>query len=324
MSDLDFDELDRAVNSLISKAPTTDTTVKNDDNQNDDLFISSDIKLDDNDLLKTSDIESDEKVERPVFKSLAGQRSSGRFMDVIHPSSDMRNATSKSETTTPLTVSATSKPSTQTPKPLLNPIINDIPNKKSSDSDSEIEEIFKETKLPSVSALESPFIAGAKVEKRPLGAFSSDTIKSEIELSPTGEVNEKTDKFIEYEKTEKEVDDQLPEEFQEDLLKIESVSSKQTEEKETEKATEKDDIPEFEKDLDLDKPVQIVQQYKENKPDANKKSGAIYDTNVYHKAPELEEKKKSGWLWVLWIFLLILVGVGAGVVAYFFVLPIFK
>lgn len=312
MSDLDFDELDRAVNSLISKAPTTDTTVKNDDKQDDD-----------DEQLITSDIDVEEKVERPVLKSLAGQRSSGRFMDVIHPSSDMRNTTTKPESTTPFSLSATPKPPIQIPKPVSKPIIDDLTDKKSVEPDSEIEDIFKETKLPSASALESPFIAGAKVEKRPLGAFSNDTKKPEIELSPTGEVTENTDKGSD-EKPEKEVDDQLPEELQEDLLKIESGSSNQAEEKETEKDTEKDDIPEFEKDLDLDKPVQIVQQYKENKPSADKKSGAIYDTNVYHKAPELEEKKKSGWLWVLWIFLLIIVGVGAGVAAYFFVLPLFK
>jgi hypothetical protein len=75
MKDLDFDELDRAVNSLLTNndAPAADDTPP----------------LPVNDTV----VPVDEVVPQPqptATQPLAARRSSGRFMDVVHPSSDMR------------------------------------------------------------------------------------------------------------------------------------------------------------------------------------------------------------------------------------------
>jgi hypothetical protein len=67
-------------------------------------------------------------------------------------------------------------------------------------------------------------------------------------------------------------------------------------------------------------PTSISQQYKEQ-PVANQSSGAIFDTETYHKPLTVQPKKRSGALTIVWIILLIILGAGAGVAFYLFVLP---
>lgn len=73
MKDIDFDELDRAVHSA-----TNGGNSKSDDNTR-----SEPAPVDNESITPASS-----PVRPPV--SLATRRSSGRFMDVVHPSSDMR------------------------------------------------------------------------------------------------------------------------------------------------------------------------------------------------------------------------------------------
>ena len=306
MSDIDFDELDRAVNSLIAKTPALNkgNAVTTDEPVN--ITPSTPV-------VEPVPVEPVQPSSAPV--SLAGQRSSGRFMDVIHPSTDMRTSVVLPDNAKPdLKPLSASKPVTN---------INGILNKDTSTttgyqptpvekpSDVPIEQPkFDDSKTPS--ALESPFIAGAKVEKRPLGAFSAEPT---VELSSTGEVSEKTE--------EKPVSDEsviinspLPDELQSDILQIESGNSTVNEKMAVEEVP-----PAFESMSNVT--PSIVQQYKEKPTTSDQKTGAIYDTDVYHKAIKPEAKKKSGgWLWIVWIILLLAVGVGAGAIAYFYVLPL--
>lgn len=63
--------------------------------------------------------------------------------------------------------------------------------------------------------------------------------------------------------------------------------------------------------------ISIPPQYKEQPSTGEKESGAIYDTSTYHQPLAHPAKKKSGWLWVLWIILILIVGAGAGAALYF-------
>lgn len=72
----------------------------------------------------------------------------------------------------------------------------------------------------------------------------------------------------------------------------------------------------------VDSPTSISQQYQEKPNTGDQHSGAIYDTDSYHKAVVQPAKKGSGWLWVLWVVLLLAIGAGVGAAIYFFVLPI--
>jgi hypothetical protein len=131
----------------------------------------------------------------------------------------------------------------------------------------------------------------------------------------------------------------LPAELQNDLLKIEADSSTTPEapivpetSADTPKHTEspasetpvalpklKDEVPATETASAA--PSSIVQQYKEQPSTGEQNTGAIYDTDSYHKTLVHPVKKKSGWLWVVWIAILLVVGGGVGAAMYFFVIP---
>lgn len=71
-----------------------------------------------------------------------------------------------------------------------------------------------------------------------------------------------------------------------------------------------------------DSPTSISQQYDEKPNTGDLNSGAIYDTDAYHKAMVQPSKKKGSLLWIVWILLLLVVGAGVGAAMYFFVLPL--
>ena len=332
MKDLDFDEIDRAVNSLNASTPVVG------DNTQDSVKPMETLPI----------------VPKPQSPPLAGRRSSGQFMDVVHPSSDMRRsplmmperpnqgASNRSNFTAPIT----SVPQNNT-MPLTPPTAptenNSWPdpidfrgqkkdevedNEKSystqpedADIDQISDDITNELSHKDDESSDSPFISGTVVDKRPLGAFSTE---STIQPSEDLNQNESVDKD-ESSEDKKPVnnDASLPDELQDDLLHIESDDNATPAE-----ATVLEDIPPTINTISPSVvsqptgPTSIVQQYTEQPSSGDQKTGAIYDTNAYHKALVRPAKKKSGWLWVLWIFLLLVIGVAAGAAVYKFVLPL--
>jgi hypothetical protein len=310
MKDFDFDEIDRAVNSVSSGD------------------------------IKASDKPDDALVEPPKPEStpekttpaLAGRRSSGQFMDVVHPSSNMRRAPMKMPTlpTNPINQNPTPEKSPVEPaQPISSeddtkPVETELPtptiesnvwdDMKTENDDADIDKIsdditnemsHKPDELP-----DTPFIAGTKVEKRPLGAFSTE--------SPTSDPNpENADELIENK------DKSLPDELQDKLLSIESNESKP--ELEPAGPDEKPIVtPVVEKPAADKQPTgatSITQQYEEKPSTGDRDSGPIYDTNSYHKPIIPPAKKKSGWMWVIWILVLIIIGVGVGILVNNYVLP---
>lgn len=82
-------------------------------------------------------------------------------------------------------------------------------------------------------------------------------------------------------------------------------------------AVEKSDTPTTAETPSASGRISIPPQYKEQPSTGEKESGAIYDTSTYHQPLAHPAKKKSGWLWVLWIILILIVGAGAGAALYF-------
>jgi hypothetical protein len=308
MTDLDFDELDRAVNSLISSAPGTATKEENEEKTltlSDDasvippsepdtstppvnpVILSADeptpptIELSDvAESAETSEnsetteaSEPEATVEEPTTPpaedtiaaapALAAKRSSGRFMDVVHPSSDMRSSTPLMSTPRPPvssfgatitppaeTVTAVTPDPTPTaadwPDPLdfNGPKAEEVPVvavgtpvTDAVDDDDDIDKIANDINA-SLSgqpeeAQTSPFLPDAKVEKRPLGAFSDEApaapvtplAPAEVGIpessgAPTSPpVHAADDAQVE------QIDVPLPDELQSDLLSIESDDS---------------------------------------------------------------------------------------------------
>jgi len=303
MQDIDFDELDRAVNSVSNPTPPS--------------------------IPESPSVSVPVSQPKPALSSIpAARRSSGRFMDVVHPSSDMRGA-SVPERSAPRDVPV--KPTfedtfTQTPSPVASSSVA-TPSKPTSAEwpdpldfqgfsleetpvsstptpapTPKVEEPAEETPAQ---PLESPFLSDAKVEKRPLGAFSTSdepaetpTLSSEPEETPLLEAPDEVDLL--------EAESYVP-----------SPSVTQISEPEEEIPTPAP-TPIVEEHQG---PTSITQQYKEQPSTADQPSGAIYDTEAYHQPLVHAPKKKSGALVIVWIAALILVGAGAGAAVYFFVLP---
>lgn len=279
MVDLDFDEIDRAVASAGGPKPADDTAVT----------VKTTPKSEP--VAEPAKGEPEPKADVPA--SPATRRSSGRFMDMVHSSSDMRPST------------VPPRP-TEVPVPEREPVVEEP--KPSSDMPDPLDfHGFNMEDSPVASEatdeakpLDTPFLPDAKVEKRPLGAFSSfePTPKEETETTAS----------------------EVPAEPETPLLEEPEEAPKL-------EAGDEEPTPELsaaEPITEPEPPVvpQITQQYKEQAPSDDQPSGAIFDTESYHQALTHPAKKKSGALVVVWILTLILVGGGAGAAIYFFALPL--
>lgn len=293
MKDIDFDELDRAVNSLINPDGTA-------------------TPADSNSSSASIPVVSLETPASPT-PPLAERRSSGRFMDVVHPSSDMRG-------------SVAPRP-TQPGSPQQQPVVQTEPQQESTISMSDpIDEgasaLAEAEPDDSNEPLESPFLADAKVEKRPLGAFSNEVHDSSPSMStPNPAITEpdleslSLDSPIEVttKSSNQPIDSgtPLPAELQTDVLSIEA-----NEDSVVTKAEEPASMP----DTTPIGPTSITPQYTQQPSTGDKPAGNIFATEAYKK-PQVVKGKKSGLFIILWIFLLLVVGAGIGAAVYFFVLP---
>ena len=154
----------------------------------------------------------------------------------------------------------------------------------------------------------SPFLADAKVEKRPLGAAGEPTavVSAEPELAP-----EPTIAAPETENTP------MPEELQSDLMAIESAAAPDVASEVTsDESVSADTAPQASVATG---PTSIARQYKEQPRTASEddESGAIFDPQTYQQPIEHPAKKSSGWGWVIGIIVIILLAVGAAVAAWF-------
>ncbi|CAN5387326.1 hypothetical protein BH10PAT4_BH10PAT4_2890 [soil metagenome] len=303
MTDIDFDELDRAVNSLVNP---------------DAKPVPGESPL--------VPAVAPTAASAPVASNpapLAERRSSGRFMDVVHPSSDMRSSVpdrpASREAATIAPVLTTPSASIEAPKPATSwpdPIDMHEATQEKAITALPVPEPPKDSNGP----LESPFLTDAKVEKRPLGAFSNESRESEptpsISAATTPSTPEltmdTTDTTMVGEKASESSDQPvvndtpMPAELQPGLLSIESNEDPKI-------AKEEPIVPAG--------PTSITQQYTQQPSTGDKPVANMFDTAAYKKPKAAAGKKKSGWLIVLWIFLLIVVGAGVGAAVYFFVLP---
>lgn len=303
MQDLDFEELDKAVNSLMpqpsdnNSSPAQLTPVA----ASAPVVVATQEPTQAQPTVKsTSDLKS---ISRP---------STGRFMDVVHPSSDMRASLNVPQRSLSPSLAPTSTSAAPVTVPQPSP---------DQSTESSTTQLDNWAGLPNyqqpASAPESPFLPDTKVEKRPLGAFSNDTNSQDIIEPPVVETEDAEKVEPELVKSDMPANNSetsnIPAELDSSILDIEANSS-----------THKNDV-------DINKnplshtpgATSINQQYKE-KPGSDKSvSGSIYDANSYNKAISSPIKKKSGWMMVVWIAILLVVGVGAGLAFYHF-MPDFK
>lgn len=301
MSDFDFDELDKAV-AGVTNSPA-------------DVSSSSVSEPAERAPLDTP-APSFEKSE-PAKNVPAARRGSGRFMDVVHPSSDMRSR---------------STPAFVSPSPLAaEPTVTSAPAESKEKEADQFEEInAEEWSKP----LETPFLPDAKVEKRPLGGFGPEPKLALLE-EPEEELKLEAPDELRLEETtlpdpidfaahvaslSSEKEDTGALDAQD--VKEERVEEQTVEQLEDLKEPEPSTPPVLEVKTSSEPvgPTSITQQYTEQ-PSLEQESGAIYDTENYHQPLAPVAKKHSSVLTVLGILGLVILGAGAGVAFYFFVLP---
>lgn len=382
MHDIDFDEIDRAINSAknprqAAAVAATEPTV-------------APVAIPEPTTAVVSEPATISTTHAPVSvtptapaSSPAARRSSGRFMDVVHPSSDMRPAGTprlsispspsfQKEETAREQVAERPQPALETPAPaapIIDPVTPEpdqsgafhwpdpidlqetaqqdeapevvetlpVPDDEPAvvaeedDDDQDIEDIIS-------GPLESPFLTDAKVEKRPLGAFSgpdSDlplledfpepTQQPETPVTPeVVEVAAAPEELIDEvvsEKTHKEsleAEHEIPRELHSDLLMLDTHSTDEPAPVLAAAAPVSTPIV-AEESVG---PTSITQQYKEQPSTvSSQEPGAIYDTATYHQALTHPPKKTSSVLIIVWIVAIILVGVGIALGFTYFVLP---
>ncbi len=201
MSDIDFEELDKAVNNISgsngAKPPEPPAA------------------------------ESDQPFS-PKASPQISQKPRGRFMDVLHPSSDMTgkdNLSPARKTVSPIVnnKSVPAVPDNQVVASVSEPVVkNDWPDPiDAAPAAAEME--MSETATGNGNITDkldaaSLFLPGAKVDKRPLGGFNADSIENDEQPGETKEVP--SNSFTPTEKNGS-VPASLPPELEADLVAIE-------------------------------------------------------------------------------------------------------
>jgi hypothetical protein len=206
--------------------------------------------------------------------------------------------------------------------------------------DDDIDAIARELSqsVEEAESAESPFLASAKVEKRPLGAFSGSDKPLEVapvqaSPAPTTPAPEYPEHPVFDENASSSATDApqesatpaktsmitpMPAELSQDVLSVESKEIHEDVQSSLEPTTPSQPQVVAQPSTPTG---QLSQQYSEKPSTTEKVNNPIFDTESYHKSAVKNTKKRMEWLWVLWILLLIVVGAGAGAGVYFFVLP---
>ena len=167
----------------------------------------------------------------------------------------------------------------------------------------------------------------AKVEKRPLGGSDEENSSTE-----SGTEVDSTASSQEPEATPPEVIEAMPAELGQDVLAIESGGATEPTASPVESVDTAETNAKTEAPISADQAAigagaatavaaggSIAQQYKAKPSTGDQHHEALYDT-ASNDAAALQHpaKKKSGWLVVLWVVLLIALGVGGALALYFF------
>ena len=377
-SDIDFDELDKAVASLMGKVGSE--TIEDEEQKTKTLAINSTLKPDQapkyDELEKTAEKIGDETVvttddvalpdnidtlpdqmDLPSAKEAepvatdpatvlnpvvqipapapeptpdtaiepvapkaapAPRPNSGRFMDMVHPKADMRATAPSPDLIVPSRSPVAARSAAIPPSP----------------HDSAVSEADRApvNPLADSSALATPFLPDAKVEKRPLGG----TVPAIAPLSPASEILSAAEEAT-------ATPDSESEEVLVETTPINSEGSKTTsgdiqhelnpadyeKESSTEQALAQIEITEEK----VPEPPQTIEKvesgdtenlksgskmtYQDTQKELESGGSAIYDVKNYHQPLAHPKKQKSGWGVVLIVAIIIILAAALGAAAYF-------
>jgi hypothetical protein len=330
MKDIDFDELDKAVNSLMgsAQAPKEPSDAA-------PVTVSAPVITQPDPapvppITPETSPEPVEAVPAPVSPAVSSprpaapaQRRGGRFMDMVHASSDMKGRSPQPASREGITITPRNQPATETtPTPPQGSTSETWPDpldlaQDANESTPPLEETAaspevkaSEPNAPTTATnegAESPFLSDAKVEKRPLnpGTPAAEQVEdssSETFDQPvvTTDADETPRPFV-------------PAELNSDLVAIESAEPKTDMPDMVEQTAEADHAAPESKPTG---PSSIAQQYREQPSSGDQSHASIYDASQFPAPLNHPAKKKSGWLWIVWVVLLLALGAGGAVALY--------
>lgn len=343
MNEFDFDELDRAVSSVLGvKNPATETADPIDASTEKPSVAPA-----------QEESESIDKTTGPI----ASKRSKGRFMDIVPPSYEKKQAEVAKQPSReaaliqpPAATSAApeapvgaAKSIDGVAKPLARPesvaaAIEPEDTTEEVDPDTHLDNVM--TELDNLDTADdddsellpiSPFVTGASPDKRPLGSPGDapvdepadepeptakeinhemnqaiqDALSEPASGLDTGMVADKTTTEPELEAAPEAV---LPEELRADIVAVEAaeIGGADTKKVEDEAASAAS--------IGAIKPQYAT---KPGRAATEQPAAAVFDTTDYEAAKPVK-KESSGWVSVLIITGLVLLGAGAGAAAYYF------
>ena len=346
MQDIDFDEIDRAVSSVTNPGRTAvpprpvEAPIVSENTPTPTAYV------------EPSAQPPDQAISAHAAPSLAARRSSGRFMDVVHPSSDMRPHApaelhfDREETIPAQRIEVAARPEAPEHTEVTAPVAFHWPDPIDMADNSPVAPapvMPEPVAAPKISdedlfatSLESPFLTNTKVEKRPLGAFSypesdlpliEDFADQPVVVVPVAAESEPVDVENVVEDTTPEVVMPTATSLDEETLLLEADNEEVEEPEEpvspvTEVTPAVAPVSANPVEEAPVGPTSITQQYKEHPSTDTQPSGSIYDTEAYHQPLAHPAKKHSSLLVIVWILALIIVGGGIGAAMYFFVLPL--
>lgn len=275
----------------------------------------------------------------PVAAPEPKQKASGRFMDVMHPSSDMTTPGSGSSETKPVPAPAPAAPAIAVPtrEPKKTPIVpisapdpEPVPVVAPVEVEVPAGPATVETPPEPSAPLTSPFLPDPKVEKRPLGgqpAPEEKELTSGLDVS-TLEAPLKSDTSTDAQVTPDATNPDLPLELHSDLLEIEKNAAELIpDEPEAEPESAQPELVKL--DVVAPAPKETTQKsaVAESAPapatldtsasdEDHPSDGAIFDTSQYHTPVAHPAKHGREWLWIVVIIVIVIISAAGGAAFY--------
>ena len=349
MGDIDFDELDKAVNSLMGQNAVKDK-VEQPGASHASTASAPAQQPEPTPAVEppTSSAASLETPVAPVAAPAAVRRSSGRFMDVI-PSNNRYTSSRPTPTAPARREAAPIAPDA----PAVAVDQTAIPSESFSQNTVDLDQNFdnnftNDTPVDEAAPLSSPFLEGVEIDKRPLGspAIDSDVLPTQevdpgVMPDPIDFSQQNTDEVQQDlggdpwgagpQQEDVVIQDPVQPEFSPEMLAVEKMSFEKDEVIESQVSLGDEAQPVVQETEPVAQPAEvaaketaaplasgdIAQQYSPS-AEAAPEPSAVFDAASETPATlNHPVKKKSGWSVIFWILLMIIVGVGGGVAVWF-------